>query len=312
MAEVFGGDLAVGEGLRGDVGLRKRGGFQESFQGGIVELGEVRHLEPFLILVFDAPDAAAELVAIRMGARHFVMADDLVIPIHDIHASVRPKGEGDGAEPRIVAGEEVRDFVELPVGEIVVGRRLVASHHGGVDAAGDRVRDEHEVAVGCGISPLGIGEGEAAEAGAAEALFHECGGKFRRVAFPLGVRAAGVVAVFVEGHDTVAEVVGFLDEGFAVAIHGESPDVAGAVRGDLELAAIRAEARHAGLVELDGLFLRVLRAFHLAVVESALRHPDPAAGGAGELVGEKVGVLHAEALEDDLALIGYIVVVRVR
>ena len=41
-----------------------------------------------------------------------------------------------------------------------------------------------------------------------------------------------------------------------------------------------------------------------AGVEEALGHPDPIAGGAGELVGEEVAVLNAKASEDDFALVG--------
>ena len=55
------------------------------------------------------------------------------------------------------------------------------------------------------------------------------------------------------------------------------------------------EAAHARAVELD---LLAGTGLHGAFVEGALRHPDPVAGHAGELVGHEVGVLDAEAGED--------------
>src|SRR5207244_10433062 len=41
----------------------------------------------------------------------------------------------------------------------------------------------------------------------------------------------------------------------------------------------------------------------LAVVEGSLRHPNPVAWGACELVGKQVRILHAETAQDDFALV---------
>ena len=182
-------------------------------------------------------------------------------------------------------------------------------HFDRVDAVGDRVGDEHHVGPRRGEGTGFVREREAAQAGAAH---RDAGraGKLGRVAFELAVGTAGVVGVFVEGHHGVAEVVRLLDERLAFAIEDEAPDVARAVAGDVETAAVGAELRHARLVELHGVLL-VAGARDFAVVERALRHPDPAAGRAHELMREKMRILHAEAGQDDRAFVGFAVAVGV-
>ena len=44
-------------------------------------------------------------------------------------------------------------------------------------------------------------------------------------------------------------------------------------------------------------------ALYLALVEQALRHPDPVSGRTGKLVGEEVAVLNTKAGQDDFALV---------
>ena len=51
-----------------------------------------------------------------MIQRHFVVADDPVVEISDVESVIRTELEIDGAEPRVVAGEEVGLFVRLRCG----------------------------------------------------------------------------------------------------------------------------------------------------------------------------------------------------
>ena len=153
------GRLAVGQGLVRHDGLGQRGGTEFFRQRLVIQFGEVGHADGFLLLMFDAPDAAADFVAVGMGARHFVVADDLVVPVDNVHTAVRAKSHGDGTEPRVVAGHEIADFLKFPIAEIMI--RTGFSHRfqlHGVDAVGDRIGDEHQVVVGSRVGTLLVGQ----------------------------------------------------------------------------------------------------------------------------------------------------------
>jgi hypothetical protein len=63
-----------------------------------------------------------------------------------------------------------------------------------LDAIRDRIGDEHDVAPRLGEWAGFVREREAAEAGAAHAEIGRGAGKFGRIAFPLAIGAARVVA----------------------------------------------------------------------------------------------------------------------
>jgi hypothetical protein len=84
------------------------------------------------------PDASARLITIWMRSWHFVVGDDLVVPIDDVDAAVGAVGEGDGAEEGIVAGDEVGELGELPI-------RAVAMHGDGLNLRDDGIGDGHRV-----------------------------------------------------------------------------------------------------------------------------------------------------------------------
>src|SRR6185436_11450108 len=88
----------------------------------------------------------------------------------------------------------------------------------------------------------------------------------------------------------------------------QAPDVAGALGSDLKIRPVGAEFCHASLIEL--LFLPRGR-LYLTVVERALRHPDPMARRAGELVREQMRILHTESAEDDFTPVRASVAIRV-
>ena len=176
-----------------------------------------------------------------------------------------------------------------------------------VDLRSDRVGDVHHTVVA--LRPdADIGEREAAQTATAHLEIRRLHGELRLIGFRQAVSAAGIERVFMEGHHRVAVVVGLLDEGFPFARQREAPDVTRANARRLEETAIRTETRHAGAREVD---LVALRGDDRASIEGSLRKPEPAERRAGELVREKVRVLHAEAGQQDLAGIGLTVGIRV-
>ena len=111
-----------------------------------------------------------------------------------------------------------------------------------------------------------------------------------------------------ERHHWVAVVVGLLDKALPFAGQRQAPDVTGTDARGLEEATIGAEARHAGVREVGDV---ALRGGDLARIKSALRQPEPTPRGPRELVREKVRILHAEAREQELTLVGFAVTVGV-
>ena len=68
---------------------------------------EIGYLAGNLALVAYAPDAAVSLVALWVGAREFVVGDDLVVPIGDIEAAVRSEFHIYGTEPIVFRFEQI-------------------------------------------------------------------------------------------------------------------------------------------------------------------------------------------------------------
>src|SRR5881396_1513399 len=76
---------------------------------------KIRHDDPRRLgFMGHAPDSAAGLVAFGMVPRHFVVRNDLVIPVHDVKAAVRAELDGNRAEPRVAAANEVGQVLEAP------------------------------------------------------------------------------------------------------------------------------------------------------------------------------------------------------
>ena len=181
-------------------------------------------------------------------------------------------------------------------------------HGDDLDAVGDRVGDVEStissVFGGEGGAAI-VGDREAAQTGAA----HLCARQRRRNL--RGIRAQlvltgtrDVVGARQELSDRNSAIVCLLEKHLAVAIRLEAPDVVRSTGEQLELAAVRAEAGELALVESDlggstgeGF---TPRPTDLGVVEKPLRDVNPAARRVFKLVGKKVRVLDAEALEDGL------------
>ena len=245
-----------------------------------------------------------------MVSWHLVVGDDLVIPIDDVDAAIGAVGQAHGAEEGIVAGEEVGELFEAQAGDVallcIAG--LGAVQGDGLHFGGDGVGDGHDVSRFWVAERSLFDQRQSAQARAAHAKLGRRR-KVRLIALLQRLHAPGVVGILMEGHDGVAVVVGLLDEGFTFAGEDEAPDIVRADAGHLKLAAIRAHAGHAALGVVHH---HIAAGFvHFAVVKQALRHPDPAAGSARELMRKQVRVLHAEAGQNDLALVRFAIAIGV-
>lgn len=60
--------------------------------------------------ISNPPDTAAGAIAIRVFQRDFVVPDDFVVEVCDVKASIGAKLQIDGAEPRVIAGEQIGHF----------------------------------------------------------------------------------------------------------------------------------------------------------------------------------------------------------
>ena len=290
----------IGEGLPSEVRVRGHLRPQASDQVRGRELRVVGHGRRDEALGLDAPDAAGLLVAVGVIAGDLVMADDLVVPIDDVEATIRPHRHRDRAEERVVAADEVVELLEA----ITRAFAVLADR---VHLRGDRIGDVHHAVVA--LRPdADVGERQAAEARAPHLEIRGLDGERRLVGLRQTVSAAGVERVFMERHHRITIVIGFLDERLAFAGEHESPDIAGTRRGGLEETAVRTEAGHARAREIGDL---ALGRGDLAGIERALGEPEPTEGRAGELVREEVRVLDAEARQQDLASVGLAVAVGV-
>ena len=232
-----------------------------------------------------------------MVPRHFVVRDYFVIPVHDVETAVRAGAQCDRAEPFVAGKHKVRQL-------LVTEARSVRRDLDRLNLPRDRIREVELPGVGSGpdatrssrreealitllnlslvnSAATGIGKRQPAQPRPAHRKLRCRPWKFRRVALPRAARAARIIRVFVKRHHRIAEVVRLLNPRLPVTIEHEAPDVARALRRDVEVAAVIAELRHARLVEL---LLLARRGLHLAVVERALRKPNPVARRARELV----------------------------
>jgi hypothetical protein len=286
----------------------------------VTELRQVRRGDTWLVLVPHAPDAAAGLVAVGMGARDLVVRNDLVVPVNDVERAVGPERDGDGPEPRIVGDEEVGQFL---VAITAAFRRGLDE----LDAAGDGIGEVEQAGALRPLSPGGgqgdvrkraplvIRQREAAQAGAAHLRGEDRRRHERLIRAQLLLRAGLVMRARLVRRDGIAEVVRLLHPGLALARDRQAPDVVRSGGEVLEHRAVGREARELGLVEHDLLRAVGERAavgpHDLRVVEQPLRGENEPAGHARELVREQMRVLRAKTGEDDVVRVGAAVVIRV-
>ncbi len=97
------------------------------------------------------PDPAPGFVAVGMIPRHFIVGDDLIVPIDDVEASIRSEMDRDGTKPFIAGSHQVGQFPQPVTG-------AVALNPDGVDPARDRVGDIHDVGIRLGPGPVRQGK----------------------------------------------------------------------------------------------------------------------------------------------------------
>ena len=292
--------LFVFEVLPGQLGSSHGDTAQMGHQLLFWKFGEIRNRESFLFLPLQPPDATALFITVGVIAGDFVVADNFVIPIDNINRAIRSEGHAHWAEPFIPTGHHIRQPLQAPTAAVAV-------HFDSLNAVNDRIGHQHDVRPFRRKGAGSIREGQTAQASASHAELSWIG-KFGSITFPLGIGTSGIVGVFMERHHGITKIVGFLDKGLSLTIHGEAPDIAGTVAGDGELRAVGAEFAHPGLVK-GGYFS--LRAHDLAVIESPLRHPDPASRSAGKLMRKKMGILHPKTCQDNVPFICFAIAVRV-
>ena len=123
--------------------------------------------------VDDPPDPAAGAVPARVGQRHLVMADDPVVEIGDVERPVGTELDVNGAEPVVLAPDEVGLLDPL-------GRRAVPLDPVAVDPVGDDVADEDVAAIGLGELVGGI-VADAGDARRAVVVGHHLGAETQAV-----------------------------------------------------------------------------------------------------------------------------------
>ena len=290
----------VSERLPGEMGVTGDLGAEAGDQVGRRELGVIGHGLRHEALRFDAPDTARLLVAIGVVTGDFVVTDDLIIPVDDVKAAIRTHRHGNRTEERVFTGDEVIELFEAIA-------RALAMLADRVDLRGDRVGDIHHAIVT--LRPdADVGKRETAQAAAAHLEIRRLHRERRLIGLREAIGAAGIERVFMERHHGIAVVIGLLDEALPFTGQREAPDVAGTDARRLEEATIRTEAGHTRAREID---LLAFGGDDRTSVEGSLRQPEPTPRRAGELVREKVRVLHAEARQQDLTLVGFTIGVGV-
>ena len=266
------------------------------------QLREIRHRKTLLILVLHTPDPSPLLVPLRMIPRHFIVTDDLVIPVHNVHTTVRPHRHRHRPEPLVARLHKIRQPFHLPTRP----RLRAAVHLDGLNLPDNRIRHQHHITPFRRIRPARIRQRQPAQPSPAHPEIRTAR-KLRRITLPLSVRASGIIPVIVKRHHRITKVIRLLDEGLPLAVHHEAPDVARAVARDLKLRTIRPEPRHPRLVKLHFL----VRPVHFPGIERPLRQPDPPARRTRELVRKQMRILHPEPRQHHLPLVRLAIPIRV-
>jgi hypothetical protein len=231
-----------------------------------------------------------------MGAGDFVVGDDLVVPIHDIQASIGSEVDGHRPEPFVGREQEI-----LALGGQRNSRGILPAGDD-LDFPGDRIGDVKDLLAGPfrgENAALVIGQGDPAQTGAAHRLAGRGGREDRGVGPEFFLRSGGVVGAGDEFGDRMAEVVRFLEVFGAVTRDGKAPDVVRSGGEGFEIRAVEFRPGEFALVE--GFFRGAIgkrggfRADDIRVVEESLRQIEPATWSAFELMGKQVGILHSEA-----------------
>ncbi len=303
---------------RDDVGLGGRGSFQELVGGGdphdqvgVGELGDQvgdrgagpidgrwrrgRGLLGIGASIHDPPDPSARSVSARMGQLHLVVTDDPVVEIGDIEGSIWPQLDVDGAEPVVLAPDEIGLLDPL-------WRRAVPLDPIAVDPVGDDVADEDRAAVLLG-ELVGRIVADAGDARRAVVVGDHLGAEAQSV---VRLAEAGIPGTAQELIDRPAVAVAGIK--VAERVEGESEGVDLPVRDILGVRAVAPEPIRVARVHADCL---VVAPLHLRFVGEAVTRVDPAVEAPRECVGHPVSVAMADDAIEHLARVGPAIAVRV-
>ena len=173
-----------------------------------------------------------------MIQRHFVVADDLVVEIGDVEGVVGAELEIDGAEPGVVAGEEIWLLGGLRgatrEGDVVV-----------VHLRGDDVADEG-VIVPFGTPDAAVDVNDPADSGGAVRVLAHDGREAESI---VRLAKTGITSAPNELVDRRAVAVGAVE--IAVAIPGEAERIDLAAGVALDLGAIGTKTKHVAGLEFE-------------------------------------------------------------
>ncbi len=173
-----------------------------------------------------------------MIQRHFVVADDLVVKVGDVEGVVGAELEIDGAEPRVLAGEEIGLFVRLRrgagEGDVVV-----------VHLRGDDIADEG-VIVPFRPPHAAVDVNDAADASAAVRVLAHDGRKAEAI---VRFAKAGITSAPNELVNRRTVAVGAVKIAVAVPREAEGIDLAAGVFFDSRT--VGAETKHVAGMEFD-------------------------------------------------------------
>ena len=214
-------------------------------------LRHVNRLPDRLRRMPDPPDPAPYTVAIGMVSRHFVVRDDLVVPIDHVEAAVGTKLDRNRTKRGIGAGQQIgslaiRISFTRPAGDDrldLIGDRIGDVEHPltwrGTDARAPRTGPAIEV----------VRERETAQAAAAHLRRPEWRGHQRLVGpEPVGRDGRHEHAGLVR-KDRKAKIVGLLEPPFALPRDRQTPDIVGTGCDRLEEGAIGSQPTELAGVE---------------------------------------------------------------
>ena len=266
-------------------------GLQDIEQRGHGSAGDLRRHDERAIFGPHPPDPAVGMVAIGVAERMLHVADERVVPVHEVEAAVGAELQIDRPEAPVVGLEQGIDRVGREARALLP--HPVLQHALEADAVVQQI-----VALGL------VGKLAAAHQLAA--------GRRPPLLLEERLQAAMLLRIVDVAGEGGAEVVqaprGVGHEILPPAVEGLPPGVREGERHEhVELLPLAVVAKDAGV----GAPLRPGDRFHRGVVERALHHQETAAGIAREGADRMVGVGRVEAVEDDLADVGPVVAVGV-
>ena len=238
--------------------------------------------------VSNPPDTATGAIAIRVFQWDFVVPDDFVVEVRDVEATIGSKLQIDGAEPRVVAGEQIRHFYCFSRGTKVF--ETVA-----IDAASHDIATE-KIGLKVERKCLVIHIGYTGDRSATMKMFHGRGNKSEAV---VGSTKAWIASTSHKLSDRLAMAIGSEPETVLVFSHTEWVDLALGIEFDSRAVWFEAEDIAAG--EFD---LMSVGALEFRDVIETVASINPTVLTISQGIDHAVGIAGGiKGAEDDLAMV---------